>query len=133
MKLKERILKIGFVFILIYVISNTYIFATLGSGLNESLYNQVANEGNTALDNTISKVGSTIFLILQIAAVGGVVYTGVKYMYASSNDKAKIKETLIWLIIGTIFVFAAPAVINFITDASNNILLDNKISSLLQK
>src|SRR5690625_4734791 len=118
MKLKERILKIGFVFILIYVISNTYIFATLGSGLNESLYNQVANEGNTALDNTISKVGSTIFLILQIAAVGGVVYTGVKYMYASSNDKAKIKETLIWLIIGTIFVFAAPAVINFITDAS---------------
>lgn len=133
MKFKKGILKIGVMFVLLYLVCSTCIFATLGSGFNENLYNQVANEGNTTLDNTISKIGSTIFLVLQIAAICGVVYTGVRYMYASSNDKAKIKETLIWLIVGTIFVFAAPAIIDFITRASNNILSNNQISSLLQK
>ena len=43
-------------------------------------------------------------------------------MYAASNDKAKIKETLIWLIIGTVFVFAAPRVIEFVSSIGNNIL-----------
>ena len=114
--------KILLITLVLFSICNTYIFAVLGNGFNEDLYGNVANEGNTALDGVMSRVGSTILLVLQVAAVCGVVFTGVKYMYAASNDKGKIKETLIWLIVGTILVFAAPTIIGFITNISNNVM-----------
>lgn len=98
------------------------VFATLGDGLNTGILNNVLKENPTNIDGFLSRIGSTILIILQVAAVAGVVFTGVKYMYAASNDKAKIKETLIWLIIGTVFVFAAPRVIEFVSSIGNNIL-----------
>lgn len=125
MKVKKMYKKILLISLILFSICNTYIFAVLGNGFNDELYNEVANEENTDLDVIISRIGSTILLVLQVVAVCGVVFTGVKYMYAASNDKAKIKETLIWLIIGTILVFSAPAVIDFIINISNNVISKN--------
>ena len=98
------------------------VYAVLGEGLNSGIAEQVMQESRTPLDGTISKVTGSIIVILQVSAMAGVVFMGVKYMFAASEDKAKIKQTLIWVVVGAIFVFAAPTVINFISRISANLL-----------
>lgn len=114
---------IAFVLIIIIFFSATfeYVNASLGGRLDSSLYNQVTSEQDTELDGALSNVASTIMIILQVLAIAGVVITGIRYMYAGSEDKAKIKQTLIWIVVGAIFVFAASTIINFITDSGNSI------------
>lgn len=109
-------------FITIAFVGNYFIYAKLGDPFDKNVYDKVTDESNTKLDNTVYRVTSTIITTLQIVALMGVVITGVKYMYAGSDDKAKIKQTLIWLVIGTIFVFAAPAVISFIKDSGSTVI-----------
>ena len=41
------------------------------------------------------------------------------------RDKGKIKQTLIWVIIGAILVFAASTVINFVSNTGNSLLTNN--------
>lgn len=123
--MKKICLKIGVILGILalgIILNLECVNATLGQGFDTGVYNQVTSEQATELDDTLYKVVSTIVLILQIAAMAGVVITGVKYMYAGAQDKAKIKQTLIWLIVGAIFVFAAPKVIQFVIDAGNNVL-----------
>lgn len=120
---KINILKfvfLGLVISLIFTSNN--VFATLGNGFDEGIYNQVTSEGATDLDKPLFRILHTIITLLQVCAMAGVVITGVKYMYAGSEDKGKIKQTLIWLVIGSIFVFAAPAIITFISNASKAVL-----------
>lgn len=122
--MKKNVFKITvllLVFTLIIGINFQYVNAALGEGLDNSIYNSVTSEQSTELDNTLYRVVSTIILILQILAMAGVVITGVRYMYAGSEDKAQIKQTLIWMIFGAIFVFAAPSIITFIINTGNNI------------
>lgn len=106
---------------IIIIITQNIVYATLGGQLDTGIYNQVTSEQATELDNTLYKIAGTIITILQVAAMAGVVVTGVKYMYAGSEDKGKIKQTLIWVVVGAIFVFAAPKIINLITGAGNGV------------
>ena len=46
---------------------------------------------------------------------------GVRYMYASSNDKAKIKQSLIFVVIGTIFIFATDVVVRIVVGSWGDI------------
>lgn len=116
--------KLLFSLMIIFMICISFcsVKAKLGDGFNTNLYNDVTSEKDTELDNALFNVAGTVMLVLQILAIAGVVITGVKYMYASSDDKGRIKQTLIWVVVGAIFVFAASTVINFITDTGNNIL-----------
>lgn len=125
MRLKKKILKIAGIFMFCYFVFSTQIFATLGEGFNNSLYNNVTSEQDTELDGLLFNIAGTVMLILQILALAGVVITGVKYMYAGSEDKGKIKQTLIWVIIGAILVFAASTVINFVSNTGNSLLTNN--------
>lgn len=106
---------------IIIIITQNIVYATLGGQLDTGIYNQVTSEQATELDNTLYKIAGTVITILQVAAMAGVVVTGVKYMYAGSEDKGKIKQTLIWVVVGAIFVFAAPKIINLITGAGNGV------------
>lgn len=118
----KKIIKNSLLIITLFeIIFTSTLYAALGDGFNEGVYNSVTSEKATKLDDTLYKVAGTVLLILQVCAMAGVVITGVKYMYAGSEDKGKIKQTLIWMVIGTIFVFAAPAIINLISNASNNV------------
>ncbi len=122
--MKKFLEKIIFLYVMLVILCNIkfeYINASLGEGFNTDIYNQVTTEQNTEIDNALFRISGTVILILQILAIAGVVITGVRYMYAGAEDKGKIKQTLIWVIIGAIFVFSASAVINFVTNSGNNI------------
>lgn len=67
-------------------------------------------------------VWATVITIVQILAVAAVVFAGLRYMFASADQKADIKKSMGILAIGAVLVFGATLVLGFIKSATNEIL-----------
>ncbi|MDD2375862.1 MAG: hypothetical protein PHD15_01225 [Clostridia bacterium] len=81
--------------------------------------------GGTQLNGITDLAGSiwiTASVIIQILAIAAIVIAGVRYMFASANDKADIKKQTIVLVAGAILVFAAVPIAKFIGDTANSAL-----------
>lgn len=119
---KAMIKRIFFIAIFVmFLVCTTEVFAELGHGLNTG-YLPVENNKAQGIEKPIKKVLSTFITVAQIIGVAGIVITGVRYMYAGSESKAKIKQTLVWITIGTIFLFGASRVITFVTKFGDKIV-----------
>lgn len=68
------------------------------------------------IKEVVNKVANTLILILQVCTVAGIIFTGIRYMYAGIDAKSQIKKTLPYLITGIIIIFAGPTVIGFIVN-----------------
>lgn len=73
------------------------------------------------VDTAVQTIWGTVLTVLQVLAVGALVFAGVKYMFASADGKAEIKNGMLGLVIGAILVFGASAVIKMILRASNEV------------
>lgn len=82
------------------------------------------DESNTItnVDNSVKSIWSTVILVLQIASVAAFVLAGVRYMFASADTRANIKQQVFILIIGAIFVFASSTVVKFIVESAKDVL-----------
>ncbi len=78
--------------------------------------------GINKVDTAVGSIWSTVLTILQIAAVAAIVIAGVRYMFASADQKADIKKGMIGLVIGAILVFAASTVVQFIISAATSVM-----------
>lgn len=74
------------------------------------------------VDTGVKKVWGTVTTIVQILAFAAVVFAGLRYMFASADQKADIKKGLGMLAIGAILVFAASTVVKFVVSAANEII-----------
>lgn len=70
----------------------------------------------------LKDVWATISVLVQIGAVGCVVFAGLRYMFAAPSQKADIKQGLIYLTIGATLVFGATLIINIVTKAGEAIM-----------
>lgn len=73
--------------------------------------------GNTSasgVDGFVGKVYNTIMYIINFAAVGGIIYIGIRYMMAGADGKAEMKLKGIPIIMGIIMVYGTVNLINFI-------------------
>lgn len=136
MKIKDKIKKIRlstvfsilFLTLAIMVSFDTKIYAdptvtqkNVGTEFN---YGQIPVSGNP-MDNKLKKsfknIWASLVTILQIAAVAGIVFAGVRYMFASAEAKADIKSSMIHLIIGMAIVFAASTLIKVVIEVFNQV------------
>ena len=76
----------------------------------------------TKVDDAVQKIWGTVLTVLQVCAVAALVFAGVKYMFASADGKADIKNGMLGLAIGAILVFAASSVISWILDAADDVI-----------
>ena len=76
----------------------------------------------TDIKNTTKNVWATVAVIVQILCVGCVVFAGLRYMFASADQKADIKQGLIYLAAGAFIVFGAVSIIQLVTGAANSII-----------
>ncbi len=60
--------------------------------------------------------------IVKYVAFGGMLFLGLKYMFASAEGKAQMKTSVGGLIIGIIFVFLASTVVDYIIDIGESVL-----------
>ena len=69
-------------------------------------------------------IWSTIKVVAYVLAVGTIVFAGLKYMFASADQKADIKKSIGILIIGAIFVFGATLIIDIVSNVTNDVTKD---------
>lgn len=91
-------------------------------GVQDIINKASDNKGVGSINDAANRVWSTVLTILQIAAVAAIVIAGVRYMFASADQKADIKKGMIGLVIGAVLVFAASTVVQFILTASKQIM-----------
>ena len=75
-------------------------------------------EGVTSI---FESVWGTMKLIFQILAIIAIITTGLRYMYSSPDKKADIKTQSIILLIGSIIVFGAEDIVNFIVKITEEV------------
>ena len=74
------------------------------------------------LETVVGNTWQTASTVIQVLAVACVVFAGVRYMFASAEKRADIKRGLSFLIIGSVFIFAAATVARFIVSAGNYVI-----------
>lgn len=77
----------------------------------ELLTGSAAASGETAMAN---KIYNTIMYIINFAAVGGIIYIGIRYMMAGADGKAELKLKGIPVVMGIMMVYGTLNFINFI-------------------
>ena len=105
------------VLVLMVALVCTPVFADISTSFPAASLTGI-NNVNTAA----KKVWKTVITIVQILAFAAVVFAGVRYMFASADQKADIKKGLGMLTIGAVLVFAASTVVQFIVDAADEII-----------
>ena len=74
------------------------------------------------IDDAAMNIWATIVPIVQILSVAAVVFAGLRYMFASADQKADIKKSMGILVIGAILVFCSTTILKFIATAANDAL-----------
>ena len=96
---------------------------TTNTNVVQDVMNIASNSDGIGKVNTaVGTIWSTVLTILQILAVAAIVIAGVRYMFASADQKADIKKGMIGLVIGAILVFAASTVVQFIISATKSVM-----------
>lgn len=76
----------------------------------------------TTVDNAAGKIWGTVLNVVQILAFAAIVFAGVRYMFASADQKADIKKGMGYLAIGGILVFAASTVVSLLIDTTDQLV-----------
>lgn len=110
-KSKKIMLRVLPVLLLVVVVLASNVFA---------VSTDMPKEGTKidSISSTASNVWSTLLVIFQILAIGAIVFAGIRYMFASADQKADIKKSMIILVLGAVLVFGASTVAQFIQKAT---------------
>lgn len=74
------------------------------------------------IEKATKNIWATVVILVRVAAVACVVFAGLRYMFASADQKADIKQGLIFLTIGAILVFSSTYIITFVVNVVNDIV-----------
>lgn len=88
----------------------------LGEGSsNQPISQQTIKDNLLPIANILVGIATIVFLV-----VGSII--GVKYIMAGADDKAKLKEKLIWFVIAMVAVYGAVGIFNLIVNVMNTII-----------
>lgn len=76
---------------------------------------------NSKITGLANNIWGTVAVIIQILAIAAIIIAGVRYMFASADEKADIKQQTITLVVGAILVFAAVPIAKFIAETANSV------------
>lgn len=79
-------------------------------------------QGISEVDKAVRNIWSTVIIIVQILAVAAVVFAGLRYMFASADQKADIKKSMGILAVGAVLVFASTTVLQFVVRATKEVI-----------
>lgn len=80
-----------------------------------------SGSANANISKLAGNIWGTVAVIVQILAIAAIVLAGVRYMFASADEKADIKKQTVILVVGAILVFAAVPIAGFIANTANQI------------
>lgn len=113
----KKIMKVlPVIFVVALVITNVFA-VSVPSGAEIS-----GNKTASAVEESAKNVWSTVVTIVQILAVAAVVFAGLRYMFASADQKADIKKSMGILAVGAVLVFAATTILSVVASAATQVI-----------
>lgn len=87
---------------------------------------QVKGDTTSDIAKGVNNIGGTILGVLQVAAaviaVIVLVVLAIKYIMASPNDKADLKNEVILVVIGAVLIFGGANVLTWVVSSFNSAL-----------
>ena len=108
--------------ICLVMFSFTFVFAA--NNVSEPIKpGQITSRGNASgsIESVTGSIWKTVVTVIQVLAVAAVVFAGLRYMFASADQKADIKKQLIILVIGAVLVFGASTVLSVIANVTSQV------------
>ncbi len=118
-KILSLTLKVLPVVIMIAIIAMPMVLGATGGVI--SITDAPGTGTATVTKGMVENIWGVIRTILQIAALGALIFSGVRYMFASADQKADIKKSLGILVVGAIIVFGSTIVIEIITKIAKDV------------
>ena len=78
--------------------------------------------GSTTVKNAVGNIWATIVSIVQVLAIAAVVFAGLRYMFASADQKADIKKSMGTLAVGAVLVFGASTLLKFVSTTTGQVI-----------
>lgn len=117
MKLYNKVL-IAMFFICMFCSFISPIFA---GNITQNFGFSAGTAANGELTSKLNNVWGLISLVVNFISVALVVFAGLRYMFASADQKADIKKQTVILLIGAVFVFAAGNIVKLIADTATKL------------
>ena len=116
----KKILSIFLVILSVFMICSTVIAADKPTlpGWNEQYGDPIPPK----LKGTMEGAWGTIATLVQILSAACFVFAGVRYMFASADQKADIKRGMIYLFVGAFIVFGATTIIKMVASAAEKVI-----------
>ena len=111
----KKIVKILPVLVMVCLVFNS-VFAINADTLGDAISGGSGAEGIT---NTAKNIWDTVATIVQILSIAAVVFAGLRYMFASADQKADIKKSMGILAVGALLVFGATTILQLIAGATD--------------
>lgn len=130
--MNNKILRIIIVICFISLIVMQSCYGAVGLGTEVGYDDIVGNELTTAKD-AVSEIWNSVKLILQVVSLSIIIACGVRYMMASADQKADIKKSLGYLVLGCAIVFGTTFVLDFIRNIFGELTgsdLSNKYNTI---
>ena len=96
-----------------------YVFASGGSN---GPYDPGSGNLPGDIEKTMKNTWATVATIVQILAVACVVFAGVRYMLSAADQRADIKQGMIFLAVGATIIFGATSLIRLVASSFNSIV-----------
>ena len=113
----KKYLIVGLLMLVLFV-SAQPVFATVDTPNNP--YDPVIVDKN--ISKMAGRVWNTVANIVRMVAVACIVFAGLRYMFSSADQKADIKQGLIYLAIGSVLVFGASYILEFVVKVFNDVV-----------
>lgn len=82
----------------------------------------LTNANDTSYKPFIGRTFNLVVYILQIAAIIGVIYVGIRYIFAGASGKADLKSKSPYFIMGVVLTFSAVTFLTTISSWINQLL-----------
>lgn len=82
----------------------------------------ISDTADTTYQNIFSRLLAVVTMIIKVAAIAGVIYVGVRYIFSGANGKAELKDKSGYFIIGIILTFCSVTVLTVFSNAIQELL-----------
>lgn len=103
------------------MVTNVVFGMNLGNKVEDTMNDANNGEVIDTVTGLTYKVWNTVSVVAQVAAIIAIIFAGVRYMFASADQKADIKKQTIILVVGALLVFGAGLVVNLINGVVDNL------------
>lgn len=82
----------------------------------------ISDTADTSYKNIFARLLGVITMIVKVAAIAGVIYVGVRYIFSGASGRADLKDKSGYFIIGIILTFCSVTVLTMISNAITDLL-----------